>query len=183
MKLSIDEILKERSRIEMEELQKEKLRHEIKNIKRPFYKHYTFWLGFISLLFAGVTLMNAKDLPLRHANNNRHDNSKVQMPINNESFSVALYTYNTDKSIFNLAKNLLLDNGFSLSQAKELSCRPFWLSWQPAILYYDDALVEAAKNLAIKLELLTGKHFIYAKGAGYGVPSKIRSQSLRIHIV
>jgi hypothetical protein len=101
----------------------------------------------------------------------------------NSLFSVALYGFEVAPPAFDMAKNYLTDNGYTLIRAQMLSSRPPWLAERSTVLYYDDKSENVARTLAEELTKRTGRQFEYAKGSGLGVPQGQEERNFRIHFV
>jgi hypothetical protein len=104
--------------------------------------------------------------------------------VENSYYSIALYGFNVNQDSFDAVKNLLSNEGYSLTNAQLLSGpRRNWLAQIPTVLYYDKQTENMAKTIAEKLRVITGQTFSLQIGAGLGVPKENLQKSLRIHFV
>jgi hypothetical protein len=118
-----------------------------------------------------------------HKNTSNKNVEIAVKSVENSFFSIALYGFNVNQGVFDLAASDLKKNGYSLTKALILTSRPPWLSLRSTVLYYDDSAEAAAKTLAEELSLKTGKQFVCSKGAGLGIPKDQEAKTFRIHFV
>lgn len=114
-------------------------------------------------------------------------NSSVKsavLSVENSFLSIELYGFNVALTSFDLAKNTLTHDGYSLTNAQLLTGhRREWLARTPTVLYYDDRSLNTAKAIAEKLTQKTKIIFTTARGAGLGVVKGEEQISFRIHLV
>jgi hypothetical protein len=169
-------------------LEKEKAQQKPKKSKQPLYQKQSFWQAVIITVLGSVLggmIPIGYDLYKAHKQYSSQDVSVQKIPASeNSTYSLALYGYNVNSAMFNLAKIALMKEGYTLTNSQLFQDRRrYWLARTPTVLYYDEKTAPTAWLIAQKLKAVTGKPFDCQRGAGLGVSKEDAQKELKIHLV
>ena len=100
---------------------------------------------------------------------------------NNAGFTIGLYGFQVDASDYRLAREGILDQGYTLIGDALMTERTSWLALSSVVFYYDDTMQSKAAEISKLLTTLTGETFTEKIGSGLGVPESQKANTFRIH--